>query len=126
MSRAVILFAHGARDPEWANPLRRVQAAMRAQSPEAVVELAFLEFMTPSLADCAATLVANGADRIVVLPMFIAQGGHLKRDVPNMLAQLRNDWPHVQFALAPAIGENDRVIQAMAAAALEEAGSGIA
>ena len=27
---ALILFAHGARDPEWANPMRRVQAAVRA------------------------------------------------------------------------------------------------
>ena len=29
MSSALILFAHGARDPEWAAPLRRVQAAVR-------------------------------------------------------------------------------------------------
>ena len=29
MTTALILFAHGARDPEWANPMRRVQAAIR-------------------------------------------------------------------------------------------------
>ena len=126
MSHAVILFAHGARDPEWANPLRRVQAAMRGQAPDTVVELAFLEFMTPSLSECVATLAAKSVDRIVVMPMFIAQGGHLKRDVPHMLAQLKNDWPALSFTLAPAIGESERVIQAMASAALEAAGSGIA
>ena len=126
MSHAVILFAHGARDPEWANPLRRVQAAMRGQAPDTVVELAFLEFMTPSLSECVATLAAKSVDRIVVMPMFIAQGGHLKRDVPHMLAQLKNDLPALSFTLAPAIGESERVIQAMASAALEVAGSGIA
>lgn len=122
MTTALILFAHGARDPEWANPLRRVQAAIRQHAAGMAVELAFLEFMAPNLHDCAAALVANGATKIVVLPMFIAQGGHLKREVPEMLERLRSTWPAVQFSLAGAIGENEIVVQAMATAALAAAG----
>ncbi|WP_374389542.1 sirohydrochlorin chelatase [Brevundimonas sp.] len=123
MTTAIILFAHGARDPEWANPLRRVQAAIRQRAGDKAVELAFLEFMAPTLADCAAGLVAGGASEIVVIPMFIAQGGHLKRDVPEMLDQLRSTHPEVRFSLAGAIGEHETVVQAMAAAALQAAGS---
>ena len=122
MTTALVLFAHGARDPEWANPLRRVQAAIRQRAAGVVVELAFLEFMAPKLHDCAAALVANGATKIVVMPMFIAQGGHLKREVPEILERLRSTWPAVQFSLAGAIGENEIVVQAMAAAALAAAG----
>ncbi|QLQ25990.1 MAG: CbiX/SirB N-terminal domain-containing protein [Dechloromonas sp.] len=122
MTTALILFAHGARDPEWANPLRRVQAAIRQRAAGMAVELAFLEFMAPNLHDCAAALVANGATKIVVMPMFIAQGGHLKREVPDMLARLRSTWPEVRFSLGEAIGENEIVVQAMATAALEAAG----
>jgi sirohydrochlorin cobaltochelatase len=122
MTTALILFAHGARDPEWANPLRRVQAAIRQRAAGMAVELAFLEFMAPSLHDCAAALVANGATKIVVLPMFIAQGGHLKREVPEMLGRLRSTWPEVRFSLDEAIGENEIIVQAMATAALEAIG----
>jgi sirohydrochlorin ferrochelatase len=61
MNTALILFAHGARDPEWADPMRRVQAAIRQQQPDVPVELAFLEFMAPTLPDCIAALVAGGA-----------------------------------------------------------------
>ena len=122
MTTALILFAHGARDPEWASPMRRVQAAIRKRLGGVPVELAFLEFMAPNLHDCAAALVAAGAAKIVVVPMFIAQGGHLKRDVPAMISQLRSTWPQVQFSLGDAIGENEIVIQAMATAALEAAG----
>ena len=57
------------------------------------------------------------------MPMFIAQGGHLKRDVPEMLALLRSTHPEVRFSLAGAIGENEIVVQAMAEAALKSAGS---
>lgn len=123
MTTALILFAHGARDPEWAAPLRRVQAAIRQRAGDVAVELAFLEFITPNLHDCAAALVAGGATRVVVVPMFIAQGGHLKRDVPEMLDRLRSTWPEVRFSLGGAIGENEIVVQAMASAALEAAAS---
>jgi len=126
MTTALILFAHGARDPEWANPMRRVQEAIRQRLGEMPVELAFLEFMAPNLPDCAAQLVAQGARKIVILPMFIARGGHLKREVPEMLEVLRATYPQVEFSLGGAIGEHETVVQAMATAALEVAGLGLA
>jgi len=122
MTTAIILFAHGARDPEWANPLRRIQAVVRERMAEVPVELAFLEFIAPSLPESTAQLVARGARKVVVLPMFIAQGGHLKREVPEMLEALRSTYPDVQFSLGAAIGENEIVVQAMASAALQAAG----
>lgn len=122
MKTALILFAHGARDPEWANPMRRVQAVVREQVAGVPVELAFLEFMSPNLPDCAAQLIAQGAEKVVILPMFIARGGHLKKEVPEMLAVLRCTYPNVEFSLGGAIGEHDTVVQAMASAALEVAG----
>lgn len=122
MTTALILFAHGARDPEWANPMRRVQAAVRQRMSNVPVELAFLEFMAPNLADCVAGLVAEGADKIVVMPMFVARGGHLKKETPEMIETLRSTYPNVEFSLGNAIGEHELVVQAMATAALEVAG----
>ena len=122
MKTAILLFAHGARDPEWASPMRRVQAAIQARAPGETVELAFLEFMSPNLPDCATRLIAEGAEKIVILPMFIAQGGHLKREVPEMLEKLRSTWPQVEFSLDRAIGEEEAVVQVMAETALRKAG----
>lgn len=122
MKTALVLFAHGARDPEWANPMRRLQAAIRQRAPEMPVELAFLEFMVPSLPECVAELVAQGAEKLVILPMFIARGGHLKREVPEMLDVLRSTYPDVEFSLCGAVGEEEVVIQAMADVALTVTG----
>jgi sirohydrochlorin cobaltochelatase len=97
-------------------------AIPNGQQPTIPVELAFLEFMAPSLPDCIATLIAGGARKIVVMPMFIARGGHLKRDVPELLARLRATHPEIEFSLGSVIGEHEAVIQAMAAATLEVAG----
>jgi sirohydrochlorin cobaltochelatase len=119
---ALILFAHGARDPRWAEPLQRVCAAVREQDPAMRVELAFLEFMQPDLRACAELLVAEHFERILVMPMFIASGGHLKRDVPLLLEELRKSHPRTGFEVAAAIGEAESVVQAMARHALTLAG----
>jgi len=120
---ALILFAHGARDPEWANPMRRIRAAVMQQAPAMRVELAFLEFMSPNLGDCARSLVAEGYTAISIVPMFIAQGGHLKNDVPLLMDELRNAHPDVRFVLSPPVGEAEPIVQAMAGYALGLAGS---
>ena len=112
---ALILFAHGARDPDWALPLRRVRDAVCLRSPDLRVELAFLELMHPSLQDCAESLVAEGFDRLVIVPMFIAQGGHLKKDTPLILHALRERHPSVIFDLVGPVGEAESIVQAMAA-----------
>jgi len=115
---ALILFAHGARDPEWANPLGRVRAAILEQQPQRRVELAFLEFMAPNLAAAVGELVRSGCDDIVVVPMFLAQGGHVKRDVPQMIAALEQEHPGLRLRLVTPVGEADGVVAAMAAYAL--------
>lgn len=117
-NHALILFGHGARDPEWAAPLRDIRMRLIRLSPGLRVELAFLEFMQPTLQEQVSLLVHQGLTRITVIPMFIAQGGHLKRELPVMMEELGRVHPDIQFQLTPAIGTADRVLQAMAEQAL--------
>lgn len=112
-SPAIVLFAHGARDPRWAQPLRKIQRAIVRKKPGTAVALAFLEIMEPPLADAIARLVAAGHKRITVAPLFMAQGGHLKRDLPKILDAIRGDHPGTEIALLPAIGDVDAVLEAI-------------
>ena len=112
---AVILIAHGARDPEWAAPMRRVWAAIQAQRPDQRVDLAFLDFMKPDLLESAATLLAEGVERITIVPLFFAQGGHLKNDIPKLIDELRQQNPQVSIEMTGPVGEAEDVIRAMTA-----------
>ena len=111
---ALVLFAHGARDPRWAEPFRRIQSATRARRPGAVVELAFLELMQPLLVDAIGTLVAGGHRRITIAPLFMAQGGHLRNDLPKLLESIRTTHPAVEFTLLPAVGDVETILNAIA------------
>ena len=82
MNRAIILLAHGARDPAWAAPFEAVAARVRTRAPEALVRLAFLELMTSSLAQVGAELAGLGCTWVDVVPVFLGGGGHVRRDVP--------------------------------------------
>ena len=122
MRTALILFAHGARDPEWARPMQRVREAILAAQPAVRVELAFLEFMSPGLGESVDALAAEAYERVIILPMFIAQGGHLQRELPEMVAALRQEHSSLELVLMGAVGEQEPVVQAMASAALALAG----
>lgn len=117
----LILFAHGARDASWSEPFRRVAARLQAEAPDLLLELAFLEFMQPDLAQAAAALAGRGARHIEIVPLFLGPGGHLRRELPRLAAAAADAWPGVTIAIAPAAGEDDGVIEAMAAYALRRA-----
>ena len=113
-STALILFAHGARDPEWAVPLERIRSLLALRRPGLRVELAFLELMAPPLADAIATLAGAGIARILVAPVFLARGGHLNRDVPTLIDEARGSFPGVTIELLPVLGEIDSVLESAA------------
>lgn len=112
---AIVLFAHGARDPEWAGPFRRIQQALRDRLPSVEIELAFLEFMSPRLEESIGRLANSGRSNISLVPLFMAQGGHLKHDLPPMLDALRAQHPRVTIRLMPAVGDVDAILQAIVA-----------
>ena len=118
MKTGLILFAHGSRDPRWAEPFESVRAALAARDPGLPVRLAYLEFMSPTLDEAADALVDQGCTRLEVLPLFLGTGGHLRRDLPPMVQAVAARHPTVQARLHPAAGEAPAVVAALAEHAL--------
>lgn len=114
--RAIVLFAHGARNPDWARPFRQLVAELGEQLPGERIELAFLELMKPALADCAAGLYADGVRTLRVVPVFLGMGGHLKEDLPRIVADIRAKFADLAITVEPPIGEQPAVISAIAKA----------
>ena len=120
--RGIVLFAHGARDPQWARPFEEIRDRVRASRPEFPIALAYLEIMSPTLEEAIDSLCREGASTIVVFPLFMAQGAHLKTDLPRILDAIRANRPHVPIALEPALGEVPEILGAIADWILARAG----
>lgn len=118
MTTGTLLFAHGARDPEWARPFEAVLQALQAARPESPAVLAFLEFMQPDMDTAGDRLVAAGCTSVALIPLFLGTGGHVRKDVPRLLQVLQQRHPAVQWSLQAPIGDHPLVRQAMVDACL--------
>lgn len=116
---AIILFAHGSRDPLWRQPVEAVAARIRARSPSTPVRCAYLELCAPDLPTSATELIATGVTSVRVTPLFLGTGKHAREDLPTLMAELSIRHPHVTFSLQGAVGEDERLIHLMAEIALE-------
>jgi sirohydrochlorin cobaltochelatase len=112
MSTGLVLFCHGGRDARWREPFDRLRA-MIEQRFTGPVELAFLESMTPDLNTACMSLVERKAESIVVVPLFLGTGGHLRKDLPPLIAAARLK-SGVQVKAVTAAGEDDGVLTAIA------------
>ena len=112
---AIVLLAHGARDPRWAEPFLRVADRVRAAAPDLAVELAYLEHLHPGLQEATQRLAKGGAKAIRVVPLFFGRGGHLRVEVPRLVGEAAARLPGIAIELALPAGEDDAVIDALAA-----------
>ena len=118
MKTGVILFAHGARDPRWAEPFARLAARVAEARPGQPVALAFLESMAPDLMGAAQALVGEGCAALRVVPVFLGQGGHVREDLPRRVDGVRAAFPDIAVELVPAVGEHPDVLAAIAGVAV--------
>jgi sirohydrochlorin cobaltochelatase len=113
-TRALVLFAHGARDPRWAEPFERLQKILEGQLPDVTVGLAFLELMAPRLPDLVQQLEDSGHTEVTVVPVFFGQGGHVLRDLPVLIAEMKQEHMEMTIKAAHAVGEDESVLNAIA------------
>ena len=111
---AIVLFAHGSREPGWARPFESLRDRVASELGRQAVELAYLEHTPPTLQQAIDNLYARGVRRIAVVPLFLAAGGHLKRDLPRMLEDIIRRHPGLVAQATPPLGEVESILDAIA------------
>jgi sirohydrochlorin cobaltochelatase len=115
----LILLAHGSPDPRWRAPFEKLAEAIGRELDGGRVKLAYMEFAAPSLKKAAGEAHREGFTALRVLPLFMAGGGHVGRDIPVLAEALRGQFPGLSVEILPPIGEHPRVAEAMRETALE-------
>ncbi len=100
---AILLAAHGSRDPASQAQFEALVDKVRVLEPGRSVAHGFLEFNTPTIDEAARQLVAAGARQIVMVPGVLLAATHAKNDLPSELNTLRQEHPDVQFYAGAAL-----------------------
>ncbi len=110
---ALLLIAHGSRNPEANADLHHVAAALR-QRGYPLVEPSFLELAVPTIDEGGAVCVAQGARRVVLVPYFLSAGVHVGRDLAEAQQRLATHYPEVEFLLAEPLGRHPLLLDVVA------------
>jgi sirohydrochlorin cobaltochelatase len=101
---ALLVAGHGSQDAAAAVELLALADRVRALDPGLALACGFIELSPPPLSVACADLVAQGATEVVVVPVMLLAAGHVKDDVPALLARLRRQHPGVRFRYARELG----------------------
>lgn len=102
---ALILIAHGSRRKASNEEIRCLVDKLRQKEhPYDLIEAAFLEMAEPNIHSVIDTLVENHYNEISCLPYFLAEGNHIKNDIPEIIEQATNKHTHCQIHLLDYIG----------------------
>jgi sirohydrochlorin cobaltochelatase len=111
LKEGIVLFAHGSRAPAWSRPFKKIAAQLPKKF---LVRVAYLELMRPSLGEAVKSLAAAGVKKVRVVPLFLGAGGHVRNDLPRLAAHARNAHPGLHVVVEKPIGEQSKVIRAIA------------
>jgi sirohydrochlorin cobaltochelatase len=115
----LILVAHGSRDPNWRASVEHVTKSLQADLGRDRVRIAYMDLTPPTLADLVSEAVAAGVTRVRVLPLFMANEGHVDRDIRPVVEQLRGVHRSADIELLPAVGQHRLFRELLAKIAVE-------
>jgi sirohydrochlorin ferrochelatase len=107
---ALLLIAHGSREPEANADLHHLAAGLREHG-HPHVECSYLELAEPDILTGGVRCVELGATQVTLLPFFLSAGVHVRRDVAAARDELAKHCPDVTFRVAEPLGRHPALIE---------------
>lgn len=110
---ALLLIAHGSREPQANRELHETAARLRGSGIGCSVFPCFLEIESPDIPSAFEQATEGGAENIIAFPYFLSTGAHVRKDIPQILADCAQRHPTVTVTLTRALGPDpalDRII----------------
>lgn len=105
----ILLVGHGSREESGNVEIREFVAQWRARQPSWRIEVCFIEFAPPSLHD-GLIAAAQGARRVLVLPLILNAAGHVKMEIPEAIEHARAHCPGTEFLYGPHLTACDPIL----------------
>jgi len=109
MKKALFILGHGSQADEANQIFENIVELVKKITEFEVVGMGSLQISKPSFNEGIEALVHKEIEQIVIVPMFIYKGNHVKYDIPEELAKLQKVYPHVEFIMAKHIGADLRL-----------------
>lgn len=119
MTTEIILLGHGSRRKEANEGLIEVAQKVKTILGEEVTP-AFMENAEPSLPKAVKAKIEAGAQRVVIMPLFLFRGIHVTVDIHNEVREIQEKHPEVEIVFTAELGADD-AIASLACSRIKEA-----
>jgi sirohydrochlorin cobaltochelatase len=109
LSSYILLISHGSSDLSTAQEMKRLAQNYQARHPDWKIEYCFLELTEPFFSSIIEK-IAPLSKLIQVLPLFLFEGRHFKKDIPLLIQAAQSKFPKIIFQLAQPIGVHQFMI----------------
>ncbi len=106
----LLVTGHGTANARGAAETEAVARLVAEALPRLAVELAYLEVITPSIADGLERLRERGCRRVVVAPLLLFEAGHARRDLPAAVAEAAERLG-MQTCQAAPLGDHPAILE---------------
>ena len=111
MRTAILLMAHGSRIPEANDVVHEIAGIVKKMTGYDIVEVSFREQHAPNIQKGIDACVAQGAERILLIPYFLYMGAHVLEDLPAELEEARQRYPGVEMAMGKHLGVHRKLAE---------------
>ncbi len=110
---AVLYVSHGSRIAAARHEAARFVEQCRRAIDIPIQELCFVELAEPDIVTGVDRCVAQGATRVIVVPLLLLSAGHAKHDIPAALDIARRRHPSVDILCGAPFGVHEAMIDIM-------------
>jgi sirohydrochlorin ferrochelatase len=108
--KAIIILGHGSRVPDAGKHMEKVAAGLKEKHGYGIVEVCYMSRLGPHFPEIFEKCVQQGATDIMVIPYFLHDGLHLVLDIPEMLQEVAEQYPHVKLVLGENLGFDESLV----------------
>ncbi len=109
--KGVLIVAHGSRVDSTIHTINEVVNMVRTEIRDQPLEIAYMEFCQPNIAQGIEALAKQGVDHIKVVPYFLFDGIHIREDIPNEIHEILKGYPHITLEIGKTLGVDHRLAE---------------
>lgn len=107
--RAALVISHGSRTSKTKEQVQALVKKLQSLTGISLIEYAFLEIESPSIPQGITNCVQKGATEIIILLNFLNAGRHVDVDVPAIVQESREKFPHVEIHITKPVGQHPAI-----------------
>lgn len=110
--KALVLIAHGSKKEKSNEEFRNLVSQVREVNLDKYQKIipAFLEMESPSIQNVVKELSFKNITSITFYPFFLNSGKHVLVDIPNIIEELKKEYPEIEFKLLPHFGLSSKIV----------------